>query len=95
MCRAFRRGGLTMDELKRAERRGYSKGYVAGKKSEAGKRHLGQKAANWNLAFLAALPACFAAEGWTRGNKPIGGLEDRMKLAAEAADIAVIHMRTP
>lgn len=83
------------NELKAAEHRGYSKGYIAGKKrkhrdiSEETRQR--KKDAFWQRAFLAALPAAFAAQGWSRGEKPITDLKGRVRLAAETADEALSH----
>lgn len=78
------------DEIKKAERRGYQKGYRAGKKD----RHSED---NWNRAFLAVLPACVNAEGWERtehGKKTkITGVYDRVRLAADFADTAAVRMK--
>lgn len=75
------------------EKRGYSKGYAAGgrRKEQNITREAIQKKRDvfWQRAFLAALPAAFESKNWTRGEKPITGLGDRVKLAAEAADEAM------
>lgn len=84
------------DEIKKAELRGYSKGYAAGKRGKkfaiSSEAIRAKKNACWNRAFIAALPAAFNAEGWVRGGKPIKTLDDKMKLAAETADAAIKHM---
>lgn len=86
---------ISMDnaELKTAELRGYSKGYAAGKRrkqgqiySEARKRKMD---AFWQRALIAALPAAFSAQNWTRGDKPIETLDQRVRLAADVADEAL------
>lgn len=83
---------MSEDELKKERQRGYSLGYAAGKRrkeQDVTKEAMRKKRdAFWQRAFLAALPAAFAAEGWKRGEKPITGLEDRVRLAAEVADEA-------
>lgn len=86
---------VSEDEIKKAEQRGYGKGYAAGKRRkdqdvsrDAFRR---KRDAFWQRAFLAALPAAFAAQGWARGEKPITKLEDRVRLAAETADEAMKH----
>lgn len=85
------------DEIKAAEQRGYSKGYVAGKKrrqrDDADRVRYRAMNAAWDRAFLAALPACIAADGWTIGENQIRSLEDRTKLAANFANEAMKHMR--
>jgi hypothetical protein len=83
------------EELKAAELRGYSKGYAAGKRrkqSQINRESRQRKEdAFWQRAFLAALPAAFAAQNWTRGDKPINKLDQRVLLAAETADEALKH----
>jgi hypothetical protein len=85
------------DETKLAEHRGYSKGYYAGlRKKKQGiksERLSREKAAFWNRAFISALPATIDAQNWTRGDKPIVGLVDRVKLAAETADEALKYFQ--
>ncbi len=83
------------DDLKTAERRGYGKGYAAGKarkereiSHETRRRRMD---AFWQRAFIAALPAAFNAQGWARGETKITSLSDRMRLAADAADEAMKH----
>ena len=88
---------MTIDdkELKAAERRGYSKGYVAGKKRK--ERNISEETRQrkkdvfWQRAFVAALPAAFAAQGWSRGETPITSLKERVRLAAETADEALSY----
>ena len=84
---------MSDDAFKTAENRGYKKGYAAGLRrkqknisAEAVER---QRTAFWQRAFLAALPACIAAEGWKRGDKPIANVSDRARLAADFADAAL------
>jgi hypothetical protein len=58
----------TGDELKKAEKRGYSRGYQAGKKRRQADRlaenYRREQQAFHDKAFLAALPACIEAQGW-------------------------------
>lgn len=86
------------DDIKRAERLGYSKGYQAGKKrkykEETYEQRKRKEDAFWQRAFIAALPAAFAADGWKRGEKMITRLEDRVRLAAETADHSLVTART-
>ena len=70
------------------EKRGYSKGYAAGKRHKRNAIRI-KRDAFWQRAFLAALPVAFAADGWKRGDTPINDLDDRVKLAAEVADEAM------
>ncbi len=78
---------------KLAERRGYAKGYAAGnarkKRETQHAEKIKQENAFWQRAFLAALPAAFAANNWTRGDKAIKTLSDRVRLASETADEAL------
>lgn len=80
-----------------AEQRGYAKGYKAGRKrrkrDDAAERIAEQRAAFWNAAFLAALPATMAVKEWTRGGEHISTLTDRVALATEAADAALKHFK--
>lgn len=68
----------------------YQKGYVAGRKRAAKDRardaYDAKRAAFRQRAFLAALPACIAGQGWKRGDKPITSLEGRTALAWDFAD---------
>jgi hypothetical protein len=85
------------DETRAAEKRGYAKGYVAGQRRKqralTERERTKRQNAAWNRAFLAALPSCISAEGWTRGDKPINSLASRTKLAADFADDAIKYMR--
>lgn len=86
------------DDIKRAEQLGYSKGYQAGKKRkykvETYEQRNRKENAFWQRAFIAALPAAFAAEGWSRGEKQITALEDRVRLAADTADHSLVTAKT-
>lgn len=91
------------DPVKVAEKRGYAKGYAAGKArkyraitSEQAQR---RKDAQWNRAFLAALPACIESNGWEEtakdgSKKPITDLKARTRLAADFADESMKYLRT-
>ena len=82
--------------IKDAEQRGYGRGYAAGhrrkKQIESIARDQRKKDAFWQRAFLAALPATIVAENWKSGVTPIVSLSARVKLAADAADEAMIHV---
>lgn len=82
-----------MDDIKAAEKRGYSKGYAAGRRRKArdlsDQRRRTEREAFRRRAFLAALPACIAAQGWKRGDKPIASVDDRAQLAWDFAAAAV------
>ncbi len=79
------------------ERRAYSRGYAAGRRSNKAGRTLAQlqheRQAFRERAFLAALPFAMAAQGWLRGDEPIRSVADRVRLAVEIADEATRKMR--
>lgn len=87
------------DEVKRAEHRGYSRGYTVGRRSgydkgladarAVPKRPPAAERAFWRDAFLAALPACIESNGWTDNEEPIYTVSERAKLAADFADEAL------
>ena len=81
------------NELKSAEERGYAKGYRAGQKRKkltiSMEYYRRKRNAFWQRAFLAALPAAFSAQGWTRGDKQLNTIPERMRLASDAADEAL------
>jgi hypothetical protein len=89
---------MSEDELKKAELRGYARGYIAGKRRKRDEitresiRH--KRDAFWQRAFTVVLPATFSAKDWVRGDKPITTLKDRVKLAAEIADEATEYAVT-
>jgi len=86
---------MTENENKAAEQRGYSRGYIAGRKRKAREisreNQMRKKSAFWQRAFLAALPVAMTRDNWTRGDKPITTVADRTKLATEIADEALNH----
>ena len=77
------------DEIKKAELRGYSKGYVAGKKKLTTNRSLEherrERQAFYDRAMIAALPFAMEQQSWSCGKEKIHSLESRVKLAAEVA----------
>lgn len=79
------------------EKRGYARGYAAGKKKRTDDRkreHLRrERQAFWDRAFLASLGACINADGWKTGDKLITTLPDRVALASDVADEAVKRRR--
>jgi hypothetical protein len=85
------------DEIKNEKARGYSLGYAAGKKraakEDAAEELRVARAEKWNAAFLASLGGCVSQQHWTRGDKPIVTLPDRVLLAKEFADEAMRHMK--
>jgi hypothetical protein len=86
---------MTDDQLKAAERRGYSKGYIAGRSRKQREisleRARREKQAFLDRAFLAILPAAMNADNWTSGGKPIVSTVDRVKLAASWAREALLQ----
>lgn len=92
------------DPIKAAEKRGYAKGYIAGKAKRAKllsyEQILRRDNALWNRAFLAALPACITADGWTitkadGTEQRISDVAEKTKLARDFATEAFKHLRTP
>lgn len=83
------------DEIKKAEARGYQKGYVAGrarKKRQAYEDAIERRRARFhNQALLAALPACISSQGWVMNGKDVRDMEQRVELAKRAADCALKH----
>jgi hypothetical protein len=73
------------DEIKQAEKRGYSRGYNAGARRKKDDRYREQQRkenqAFLDRAFIAVLSTALVAEGWTFGDEPINSTEDRVKLA--------------
>lgn len=73
------------------EKRGYSKGYAAGRRRRSreiqAERRLAREQAFWQRAVLALAGHAFDCVGWRDGNKePISTRPQRMALAAGAAD---------
>lgn len=81
------------DEIKAAERRGYSRGYQARahriKRENESARRQCERQAFLDRAFLTILPSAMNAQGWTFGDKPITSTEDRVNLAARWAEHAL------
>lgn len=75
---------MTDEELKAAERRGYSKGYIAGRR----KKRVEQVEENWrrerqafiDKAYIALLPTAMTVDGWKFGDKPVTSRSDRIEL---------------
>lgn len=72
-----------------AESRGYAKGYQSGRR----KASQDASATLWLRAFELALPHFLAANNWTRGEKKLTLLKDKVALASEAADLACQEAR--
>lgn len=85
------------EEIIAAEKRGYSKGYQAGKKrlvsDGTAARERAAERAFLDRAFLQALPACIAVEGWKAGEKLISTKEERTRLAWSFAEEALKQRR--
>ncbi|WP_156509277.1 hypothetical protein [Ralstonia mannitolilytica] len=83
----------SQNAIKKAEARGYKRGYQAGRRKQQSEALVArlerEKRAFRDRAFLAALPAAFAAQGWVRGEKSINTLEERVRLAWETAEAAL------
>lgn len=81
------------DSFATAEKRGYAKGYRAGRRKLAravSYEHKRQREnAFWQRAFVAAIPAFIAERGWEMEGRPVKNLDDFIELAARAADRAV------
>jgi hypothetical protein len=78
---------------KTIEQRGYAKGYAAGQRradrEERERSRDEQKEEFRRQVFLSVLPACFDANGWKQGEKPITTMQARTKLAWDFADEAL------
>lgn len=86
---------MTGDIIKIAEKRGYSKGYAAGLRKNGRKPSLSERRdAFYNDAFLAALPACISAQGWTWGGMIVNDAEKRVRLADYLATEALKYFRS-
>lgn len=72
-----------------AESRGYAKGYQAGRR----KASQDAGATLWLRVFEVSLPFFLGANNWTRGEKKLTLLKDRVDLASEAADLACAEAR--
>ena len=81
------------DSFTTAEKRGYAKGYRAGRHKRAREvsheKRRRQENAFWQRAFVAAIPSFMVADNWTVDGKPVATLSARIDLAAQAADLAV------
>jgi hypothetical protein len=83
------------DDIKKAEARGYSRGYVAGrrkrKQSIRYEQQRKERQAFLDKAFLALLPAAMAAQGWTIAGRPVRTGSDRVGLAKIWAEEALLQ----
>jgi hypothetical protein len=87
------------DEIKRAEKRGYARGYAAGKqrrqRDQSAEQRYREDRAFLDRAFMAALPACVNAQGWKTGDTPITDVPGRVNLAWDFAIQALKTRRYP
>ena len=76
-----------------AESRAYAKGYAAGRRKRKSDLRMQQwereQQAFLDKAFVAALPFCLTAEGWTYKGRPISGEQDRIDFAWRVAQAAL------
>ncbi len=75
-----------MTDIKQAEKRGYSRGYVAGRRRRAleisQERVRIQRQAMADRIYLALLPVAMTVEGWKIGHDLVSNGEQRTRLAA-------------
>lgn len=80
------------------EKRGYQRGYVAGRKrlkrDRQAERRQAEYDALWNRCYIALLPAAMQVNGWRIGNKVVNSTSERVDLARRWAYEAVNNMRT-
>lgn len=80
------------------EKRGYQRGYVAGRKrlkrDREAERRAAEFAAFWNRCYIALLPAAMQVDGWRIGDKLVSSTAERVDLARLWANEAVNNMRT-
>lgn len=85
------------EEAKKAEARGYAKGYQAGKRRKKAdidiERREKEERAFRDRVFLAVLPFCMQAQGWKMGDEPITSSNDRVDWAWSVADRATNKRR--
>lgn len=83
----------THDDFKKAERRGYAKGYEAGKRrrprSTGTESFKERKAAFWQRSYIAILPTAMTVNGWMIGDLKINTAEQRIFMARRWADEAL------
>lgn len=96
---------MAEDAFAAAEKRGYAKGYAAGKRRVGREVALerqeriqaARENAFWQKAFFAAFTTCVDMRGWTSGDKPISTPAERADLAKlfanEALRVARFHGR--
>ncbi len=83
----------THDAFKKAERRGYAKGYEAGKRrrprSTGAESFKERKAAFWRQAYIAMLPTAMLVQGWSMGDEVAQTGAQRIELATHWATEAL------
>lgn len=83
----------THDAFKKAERRGYAKGYEAGKRRRlrtiSVEQLAAKKAAFWQRAYIAVLPAAMTVNDWFIGDVKVSKTEQRILLARKWATEAL------
>ena len=76
---------MTDDDIKAAEKRGYARGYRAGKqkkkRDEAAYRAYREKAAFLDRAYLALLPVAMQVDNWSFRGEAVTTGEQRTSLA--------------
>lgn len=76
---------MTESDIGAAEKRGYSKGYAAGRRRKqrdiSAERRYREQQAFLDRAYLSVLAAAMDAQGWKFGDEPINSTRDRVKLA--------------
>lgn len=81
------------------EKKAYARGYAAGRKRARADNRVDQQYAKnsafLDRAFLAALPATMVVDNWTRGDKKITNVNDRVALAWDIAALALKNRRYP
>lgn len=81
------------DSFAIAEKRGYAKGYKAGRRKLAHEvsreQQIKRENAFWQRVFVAVLPSFLQLDNWTMDGKKVHTLADRVELASRAAGISV------
>jgi hypothetical protein len=72
-------------EIKKA----YDRGYSAGRRKAKAISDAAKRDTFWQHSMLQVMEFCATQSSWKRGETPITGVEDRMRLAAEFAEAAL------
>lgn len=87
------------DDIKAVEKRGYAKGYAAGRHRKqrdiSAERHYREEQAFLDRAYLALLPVAMEAQGWTISDKPVQTTVERITLAVRWARTALRQRPSP